>query len=336
MASKRHPIVANPLFGKLPIELSENLRDLNPWWEGKPGPSMPPHRRWPFDRLVRMLRVGMTPACVLRGPRRVGKTVLLRQIIELLIGEGVSPRRILYVPFDELPALRGLSEPVLAISRWFEATILGRSFNQAGRANEPAYLFLDEVQNLDAWAPQVKNLVDNHMVRALVTGSSSLRIEAGRDSLAGRVTTLDMGPLLLREIALLRYGHQVDAFWADNGLDKVATPQFWQDGIQFAQDTKQLREQAFRSFSERGAYPVAQERHDIPWPEVADYLNETVIKRAIQHDLRMGPAVRSGTRSCSRKSSGSVADMPGSVRDRTCSSSRFSRPFMGISAGTAF
>ena len=26
----------------------------------------------------------------------------------------------------------------------------------------------------------------------------------------------------------------------------------------------------------------------MPWPEIADYLNETVIKRAIQHDLRMG------------------------------------------------
>jgi predicted AAA+ superfamily ATPase len=289
MKSKDHPIEEHPLFGKLPIELSENLRSLNPWWEGKPGPATPTTRRWPFDRLVRMLRSGMTPASVLRGPRRVGKTVLLRQIMDSFIEEGVSPNRILYVPFDELPAIRGLQEPVLAIARWFESKVLGRSFNEAGKDNQPAYLFLDEVQNLADWAPQVKNLVDNHTVRALVTGSSSLRIEAGRDSLAGRVTTMDMGPLLLREIALLRFGHRVDSFWADNGLDKVATPRFWQEGIQFANDTRQLREQAFRSFSERGAYPIAQERHDVPWPEVADYLNETVIKRAIQHDLRMGP-----------------------------------------------
>jgi predicted AAA+ superfamily ATPase len=209
--------------------------------------------------------------------------------MEKLISEGVSANRILYVPFDELPLIRGLKEPVLAISRWFESKILGRSFNEAGRAAQPAYLFLDEVQNLDAWAPQVKSLVDNHMVRALVTGSSSLRIEAGRDSLAGRVTTIDMGPLLLREIALLNFGRQLDPFWNDNGLEMVSTREFWQDGIRFAQDTKQFREQAFRSFSERGSYPVAHERRDVAWPEVADYLNETVIKRAIQHDLRMGP-----------------------------------------------
>src|SRR5262249_7345051 len=133
------------------------------------------------------------------------------------------------------------------------------------------------------------NLVDNQMVRALVTGSSSLRIEAGRDSLAGRVTTVDLGPLLLREIALLRFGHHVDSFCEDNGQDRIATPQFWHEAVRFAQDTGDLRKQAFRSFSERGAYPIAQEQHTVPWPEVADYLNESVIKRAIQHDLRMGP-----------------------------------------------
>jgi predicted AAA+ superfamily ATPase len=33
---------------------------------------------------------------------------------------------------------------------------------------------------------------------------------------------------------------------------------------------------------------MAQARADLPWPEVADQLNETVIQRAIQHDLRMG------------------------------------------------
>ncbi len=33
---------------------------------------------------------------------------------------------------------------------------------------------------------------------------------------------------------------------------------------------------------------MAQVRIDQPWERVADFLNETVIRRAIQHDLRMG------------------------------------------------
>ena len=58
---------------------------------------------------------------LLRGPRRVGKTVLLRQLIESLIAEAVNPQRILYIAFDELPTLRDLDEPVLTIARWYES-----------------------------------------------------------------------------------------------------------------------------------------------------------------------------------------------------------------------
>ena len=52
---------------------------------------------------------------------------------------------------------------------------------------------------------------------------------------------------------------------------------------------EQIRDEAFRAFSERGAYPIAHARPDRPWDELADLLNETVIRRAIQHDLRLGP-----------------------------------------------
>lgn len=289
MRADESPLQKTPLLGKLPYELAENLRDLNPWWLGKPGPALPNFRRWPFSRLVHSANKGIAPATVLRGPRRVGKTVLLRQMIESLLAEGIEPSRILYVPFDELPSIRGIREPVLAISRWFESQIAGRTFNELARDGRIAYLFFDEVQNLDAWAPQIKNLVDNHTVRLVVTGSSSLRIEAGRDSLAGRITTIDMGPLLLREIAQLRFGHEELPCWVDHELDSIARPQFWVDAIARAKQATEIRLRAFQAFSERGAYPIAQERHETPWHELADYLNETVIQRAIQHDLRMGP-----------------------------------------------
>lgn len=275
--------------GSVPFELAENLERLNPHWAGKPGPRTPMFHRWIFKRLWRLLNSGLTPATVLRGPRRVGKTVLLRQLMDSLLAQGVEPARILYVPFDDIASLRGVSDPILAISRWFESVHLGQTFNESARAGRIAYILLDEVQNLDAWAPQIKQLVDNHDVRLLVTGSSSLRIEAGRDSLAGRITTVDLGPLLLREIAGLRYAHDEPPFWADNGMENVATPDFWRSGVEHSRKAGEVRQKAFSAFSARGAYPIAQEQADVPWPEMADYLNETIIKRAIQHDLRMGP-----------------------------------------------
>jgi predicted AAA+ superfamily ATPase len=288
MPKKRDPLEPT-LFGRLPLELSLNLRDINPWWRNEKGIVLPTFKRWIFPRLLKSLKKGMTLATVLRGPRRVGKTVLLRQMIEMLLSEGVDITNILYVAFDELPTVRHLKEPVLAITRWYEENILKGTFNEVARKNKPVYLFFDEVQNLDAWAPQIKHLVDNHTVRVMVTGSSSLRIEAGRDSLAGRITSLDLGPLLLREIGELRFGHHIESFWTDNGLNRLSDSRFWLDAVTFGKTHEAARKQAFHAFSERGAYPDAQDKPDTEWNEIADHLTETVIKRAIQHDLRMGP-----------------------------------------------
>ncbi|NPV69045.1 MAG: ATP-binding protein [Firmicutes bacterium] len=218
----------------------------------------------------------------------MGKTVLLRQIIEHFLDTDVDPARILYVPFDELKVIKEVEEPILAVARWFEDTVLGRTFNESARDGSPAYLFFDEVQNLDNWAPQVKSLVDNHTVRVLITGSSSLRIEGGRDSLAGRITTLELGSFLLREIAGIRFGYSGKPVLEDNGLDNLGKIEFWRAARGLISSDIETRSRAFAAFSDRGGYPVAHEQSGLPWPEVAHYLNETVVKRAIQHDLRLG------------------------------------------------
>jgi len=274
---------------RLPPSLDTFLREANPWWQARPGRVLPPYRRWAFHVLKRKLETGLSPVVVVRGPRQVGKTTLQEQLIEQYVTEGqVDPARILRVQFDEIPSLRRLPEPVLSICRWFEARILKRTFNEAARAGQPALVFLDEVQNLRDWAPQVKALVDHHSVRAVVTGSSSLRIEAGRDSLAGRITTVDLGTLLLREIAGLRFAEQFEPLLKGNGLKPLADPEFWREQVRHGRRLADVRDRAFEAFSDRGGYPIAQANPDVPWEELADQLNETVIQRAIQHDLRMG------------------------------------------------
>jgi predicted AAA+ superfamily ATPase len=214
--------------------------------------------------------VRLAPAVVLRGARQVGETTLLEQLVEYLIHERrVEPRRILRVQFDELPSLKALDDPLFAIAQWFQIRILSSTFNEAARAGTPAYLFFDEAQNLSDWAPQVKALVDHHTVHVVVTGSSALRIEAGRDSLAGRVTPLDLGTLLLREIAGLRFGQDLDPVLPSNGLEAVSRKEFWEEIKAHGERHAQLRDKAFAAFSERGGYPIAHVR-DVPWPEVGD------------------------------------------------------------------
>jgi len=274
---------------RLPPAVDEYLRSANPWWEGKPGRVLPSYRRWAFDALLRKLDARLAPAVVLRGARQVGKTTLLEQVIQHLIEEKrVDPRRILRVQFDEIPSLKALDEPLLAIAGWFQNRILNATFNQAAHAGTPAFLFFDEAQNLADWAPQVKTLVDHHTVHVVVTGSSALRIEAGRDSLAGRVTPLDLGTLLLREIAGLRLHQEIEPIFPSNGLEDLAREGFWRQLNENGHIHRGARDAAFAAFSERGGYPIAHARAEVPWAEVADQLNETVIRRVIQHDLRLG------------------------------------------------
>jgi predicted AAA+ superfamily ATPase len=279
------------LFDKVRLtpELDGHLRSTNPWWEGKPGRVLPQFRRWAFGVLLKKLRAGLAPAVVLKGARQVGKTTLQEQAVEHLVRvEHVDPRHILRIQFDEIPSLAGLQEPLLAIAAWYQNRILGRTFNEAAHAGQPVYVFLDEVQNVPDWAPQLKALVDHHTVHIVVSGSSSLRIEAGRDSLAGRITTLELGTLLLREVAELRFGEHIAPAMPENGLECLLDARFWRDLAASAGKVRPLRDRSFAAFSERGGYPVVHARPDVPWPDVADQLNETVIRRVIQHDLRLG------------------------------------------------
>ena len=177
------------------------LQDSNPWWRGERLFGLPSTRRWAFTPTLRGLKEGLAPVTVLRGPRQVGKTTTLNQIVDALLDEGVAPKRIFRVQFDDIPQLQRLETPILDLAAWYADAVLGQSINAFAHAQGgPVYLLLDEVQNLPDWATQVKHLVDLQPVRAIVTGSSALRIEAGRDSLAGRLSTIEMGPLLLREI----------------------------------------------------------------------------------------------------------------------------------------
>jgi len=274
---------------RLPPELDAYLRDTNPWWTGRPGRVLPPYRRWAFGLLLRKLEAGLVPAIVLRGARQVGKTTLLEQTVRHLLDVGsVEPRRILRVQFDEIPSLRGLMEPILTITRWFENHVLGCTLNESAHAGKPAYVLLDEAQNIVDWAPQVKALVDHHTVHVVVTGSSALRIEAGRDSLAGRITTLDLGTLLLREIAEMRFGTRVDPLLPENGLQELLRQGFWQELPRHGERHRGIRDRAFAEYSARGGYPMVHAQSGAAWPEIADQLNETVIRRVVQHDLRIG------------------------------------------------
>ena len=273
---------------ELSPEFVRALRRLNPWWEGDPMPPQPHTRRHLVAQIRRRLDAELAPIVAVRGPRQVGKSTAQLHVIADLLAEGVPPTSILRVPFDELPALKTTEQPILDVADWFEREIIEKHFNALAQEGQKAYLFFDEVQNLQAWAPQLKFLADNTAVKVVVTGSSALRIERGRDSLAGRISTVEAGVLSLTEIGALRALGPPQPFLPDNGLSFLLDKGFWQELRVHGEKHVAFRKEAFRYFSERGGYPIVHKQQDVAWALLADQLNETVIKRVIQHDLRVG------------------------------------------------
>ena len=134
-------------------------------------------------------------AVVLLGPRRVGKTVLIRQLIAQLIGDGVPPRRIAYVEMDH-PLLRG---------RTLEPLVELMAIAAADRDAGARYLFFDEIQYLKDWEQHLKALVDHRPeLRILVSGSAAAALKRKSDeSGAGRFTDFLLPPLTFPEYLTL-------------------------------------------------------------------------------------------------------------------------------------
>jgi len=273
----------------LTAELEVYIRKINPWWVGEMQTEIPKYHRVVFNTLLRMLDSNLAKITALKGPRQVGKTVLQRQIIEELIKKrGVDRKRIFYVSFDDIPSLRRYETPILSLCYWYEHNILKEGFNSMSRKGEPAYIIFDEMQNLESWPEQLKVLVDNHDVKVLITGSSSLKIEMGRESLAGRVATISIGTLLLREIGAIRGLEDIPFYYEGNRLGEWKKKEFWVEFSEYGKRYSVFREKAFNFLSERGGYPIVHKEALTPWEEIADRLKETVIDRVIHKDLIHG------------------------------------------------
>ena len=84
-------------------DVLKSLRRDNPWWNDSSNESRRPVKKKrayfaPFVALA--LDWTVWRSTTLMGPRRVGKTVMLRQMIEQAIMEGFDGRNILYVSID--------------------------------------------------------------------------------------------------------------------------------------------------------------------------------------------------------------------------------------------
>lgn len=76
------------------------------------------------------------------------------------------------------------------------------------------------------------------------------------------------GPLLLREVAGLRWGFDAPSALPDNGFGELRRAEFWRGLNRTAGADADVLERAFGAFSERGGYPLGHLHPDLTWPDV--------------------------------------------------------------------
>lgn len=163
--------------------LIQELTRMNPWWRSPGWQTADPYlgtaARAPFEHRPRVLDDIIPPNLyTLRGPRRAGKSTLLKQTIAQLQEKGVDPRRVCYFPADMLSTFTDL------INLFQAARLL---FPDLGET--PRYFLVDEVTSIPEWQRGLKWLRDNTPTGndcVVATGSSARDIAFGSAELAGR------------------------------------------------------------------------------------------------------------------------------------------------------
>ena len=155
------------------------LRQYNPWWRNPAAikEESKPQKRLAYYEALKMIKhKTLRRFAVLSGARRVGKTTIMYQMIDNLISEGVNPKNILYISFDN-PIVKLVNvEKVLSI------------YETIYPVEGTKYIFLDEIQYTEHWELWMKVIYDSRKdIRLTATGSASPILEKGAtDSGTGR------------------------------------------------------------------------------------------------------------------------------------------------------
>lgn len=190
--------------------LRQALVAYNPWWKTKSFsvPGVPGFKRDAFVQAMRHTEANHGLALLINGPRRVGKTTIINQVIRCLIEEKKVPvNRILFFSLDD-PLIQQL--PQKDQGTLFEA-LLAQWAQVAGTALRTSpnilYCFLDEVQRLPRWELYIKRYVDlRYPIHFIISGSASHTIfRKSLESLLGRLVDISLPPFTFREFVRYHY-----------------------------------------------------------------------------------------------------------------------------------
>ncbi len=205
-----------------------------------------------FNRIKPFL--GKPVVKVLTGMRRVGKSCLMRLLIDDLLGQGISESAIVYVDKE--------SYRFDAVKTYHDLATLVEERRKALPEGEQLHVFVDEVQQIEGWERIVASWSGDRLLDVVVTGSNAAM-------LSGEIATLLAG----RSVEFKIYPLGFAEFLAFHRLESTSL------------------DAAFDLFLRHGGMPGLCELGDLSDRAVSDYLDgvyNTVLLRDVawRHQIR--------------------------------------------------
>lgn len=281
------------------MKFRELLYPYNPWWEhlDRAFERLPLFRRPIFDEIYKGLKE--TPQIIsITGPRRVGKSTLIRQIIRELINEGIKPANIIYYSMDD-PALY---RSEVDHDKLFDS-LMDEARKKAGKGL--IYFFLDEIQRFERWELFLKKYYDLHYpVRFAISGSASSPIfKKSRESLLGRIKDYHLLPFSFREFLLFHNRENSQLISRFNEIYKTGEaimgmftrhPEYADlEKVTISQISTELRQnidENLAKFLIEGGFPEVWTLPD--WETKQSYLFDNQVEKVISEDLVLAVELR--------------------------------------------
>lgn len=237
-------------------------------------------------------------ANIIIGPRRVGKSTTLYQLVDHLIRErGVPPKRVILLSLER-PFFDTISNPVKDSLGVYEENILKEVLSSL---KEPVYVFLDEASRRSDWALEVKEYIDRkYKIKFFITGSSSPALfQKSTESLVGRHEKSIMLTLKFRDTLKLKNKPELNELLMKvrkKPLRDFFTESIKQDEPGFIFDTfrdafvahgpegESKMQIELNEYLLRGGYPEFYDKNS-DWKQAAKTLREAYFDAIISFDV---------------------------------------------------
>jgi len=232
----------------------------NPQWRNQ-HTTLPEFERDLLQELRQYLKYKQILAII--GLRRVGKTILMKQMMQQL---SAPQKNICYISFDDID-----------YQKYTIAEDLINYFLEFSDKQQQRYLFLDEVQKLPSWADLIKTCYDTEEnLKIIISGSAGLELSIDKETLAGRLLTFHLPVLTFKEYA--RY-FKLNTTVAKEDIFREYDRKF--------SDKKETYQELFKDYLIKGAFPELLAVKITEKEYIKKYIKESVIEKAIVDIARL-------------------------------------------------